>query len=375
MNKKLCSFLFFSCLISVGHNSFASSSKRYRNQNKCDTDLGHTCLCHESKWLTGLQIFGSFDIIANYSGGEIAMARFLNPNINSFYRANLQNKLEANKKGIIKVPNYFDECFKANDFLIWHFGFDGGLRYRWGRAIDGYGLSASLGYKEIVRLNLKAKSDETMINDLKQKGMSRSDLKTVQQMRDKLDNRTIKKSDENGSFYKLPESLKGRLWNADVLFEFYHCFIGNLLETEELFRKNFCLVGYHAIGARINFWNKVSDDIFKEAPKENKEFSDNNLLKIVPISKFGLQAILKNGLFFDVSLLLQVLTIPGLLAIPIPCPSFFSPKVLNVDEEVLARNFGTLKILAAVNPQISLSFGYDFYGLCVGEKLEEYYDN
>ncbi|MDR2402124.1 MAG: hypothetical protein LBD32_01510 [Cytophagales bacterium] len=367
MVKKLYSFLFLSCLIFAEHNSFAADyQKKYRKPSKYDVEQGNICPCHETRWFTGLQAYCSFNTIVNSGGAEIDMARFLNPNVNSFYKASRENA-EAAEKTRKKIPNYYSECFKNNPNAILHLGFNTGVGYRGGGAIDGYGLAASLGYMEIVNLKLKPDSDRVMMNDLTQRGMVRRDIKNTQQMRDKLDQIEVPPNDVDGTFYKLPETIKCTIWSSDILFEFYHCFWGNLFQTEELHRKEFCLIGCTGVGARINFWEKVSDNIYTEAPKKNKKFVEDNLLRFVPITKFGLQALFTSGIFLEVSLFLQALTIPGIWKLPIPCPTFakFQDRFKGDD----------LKFMLAANPEASLRFGYDFYGLCVGEKLEEYYDN
>jgi hypothetical protein len=85
--------------------------------------------------------------------------------------------------------------------------------------------------------------------------------------------------------------------------------------------------------------------------------------------KLGLQGLFKNGCFIELDLLAQMLYLPYLCPIPIPCSTFGIKNITSthkMDENLFLLN---------VNPEIKISFGYDFYGLCVGEKLEDYYDN
>ena len=143
------------------------------------------------------------------------------------------------------------------------------------------------------------------------------------------------------------------------------------MKTEELNRKSFCLIGSYGFGARFNFLTKVSDNIYPVVLKENKDFLKKNELPICALSKIGLQGLFKSGFFIEIDLLAQLLTIPGIWPIPTPCSTFGLKNTSSLFDEI-KKDFW---FLLNVNPEINISLGYDFYGLCVGKKLEDYYDN
>ena len=146
-----------------------------------------------------------------------------------------------------------------------------------------------------------------------------------------------------------------------------------MLKTHYQQRDSFCLLGFAGLGARLLFSTKVFDNFNSTAQKENVAFVQKNKLPICPLIKLGLQGLFKNGCFIELDVLAQMLYLPYLFPIPVPCSTFGIKNITSSSADV--KNKNDFWFLLNVNPEIKISFGYDFYGLCVGEKLEDYYDN
>lgn len=380
MNKKLSTFLFFSYFICSGINSFASDrNTRNRRSNKYEVKQGEICLCNKTFWFTGGQVFTGLKVIANWKDAEVYSARFVDPVINSFYFASKKNMdLVRNKKLVKQGGTYYEDCFENNPFIIYHFGGDLGLRYMWGGGISGMACSLSCGFEQILNLRIIPNAETIMVNDLQGKGITEiSKSKTVF---DKKFGEKNKKNNNDKINYGLPETLKVSIASLDLLLEKYHCFIGDLCNIEGVNRKNFCFVGLLGLGGKFNFAEFISDSRYVTLPTYYKEFAKEHLFTFVPVTKFGLQTIFKSGFFMELSLFIQMLNLSFLIPLPVPftLPTLgnFEEIVAEVKEDALNMQFPLgLKSFAALNPELSLRFGYDFYSLLKGEKLEEFYDN
>jgi hypothetical protein len=370
MIKKLRSFSFLSFLIFAGHESLAVEyQNKYQRKNFYkNAEKECVCSCHDSRAFCGLQIFGSGSLVLDYKNFEISAARFIHPNLYYFFNAYQENKSQSLKKNK-KIPNYYEECFAAQPTLGKHWGWNIGLRYLWGSHKSGYGVTIMGGKRNLFKLTLKSEVEKTMVDGLRKNGIDETDIQTIRKVREKQENKT----GQGDQFYAIPESISCSTWHVDVLFELYRCFIGDMLKTQFQQRKSFCLLGFVGFGMRLPFLTKVVDNIYSVAPKENAAFVQKNKLSICPLIKLGLQGIFKNGCFIELDLLAQMLYLPYLCPIPVPCSTFGIKNIASIFYDVKKKN--DFWFLLNVNPEIKISFGYDFYGLCVGEKLEDYYDN
>ncbi len=376
MFKKLCTFSVLSFLIFAGHESLAIEYQNpYQRKNFYkDNKQECVCSCHDRRSFCGLQIFGSGSLILAFKNCEVSAARFIHPNLYSFFDAFQQNKKLVENS----TANYYKECFSTQPAISKYLGFSTGLRYLWGGNKSGYGFNVLCGKRKLFDLTLKTNAVNQMDDFFKTNvgKENKSKIQNIQTVRNKLDKISSNKGD---NFYQIPESISCSSWHVDALFEFYHCFIGDMLKTEEQQREKFCLLGFLGLGTRVLFNTKVSDNIYSVAPKENVAFVKKNKLPLYPLLELGLQCLFKNGYFFELSFLTQCLYIPFLIPIPIPFSTFGMKDLSSVynkmmdDRSSITRN--DFWFLLNVSPEIKISFGYDFYGLCVGKKLEDYYDN
>ena len=381
MNKKLSTFLFFSYFICSGINSFASDrNTRSRRSNRYEVKQGEICLCNKTFGFTGGQVFTGLKVIANWKDAEIYSARFVDPMINSFYFASKRNRKLL--QTLSEENNYYRNCFENNPNIVTHFGGDVGLRYMWGGFINGMACSLSCGFEQILNLRLKPNAETIMINDLQGEGVTETEISKIKTVFDEKFEEKSRKNNNGKINYSLPETLKVSIASLDLLLEKYHCFIGDLCNIEGVNRKNFCLVGSLGLGGKFNFAEVISDIRYKTLPTFYKEFAKEHLFSFVPVTKFGIQTIFKSGFFMELNLFIQMLNLSFLIPLPVPLAW---PTLGSIDEIIEdakedfsmngSKNPEGLKVLAALNPELSLRFGYDLYGLLKGEKLEEFYDN
>lgn len=370
MINKQRAFFFLAFLFFSGREVCAIEyqNKYYRQNFYKNEEPECVCSCHQFSGFSGLQVFRSYSLGINHKSVEMSAARFLHPNLYSFFLA-----YTANSKQCSSMPNFYRECFSSNPNLGIHGGGGWGLRYLWGKCDNGYALMVNLEYKNLYKFTLKSHAGDNMVDFLTEERVK--DGQDIKTERNKLEEISDYREDD---FYKLPEVIECSSLVLDVLCEKTHCFIGNMLKTEELQRAKFCLIGIYGIGARFLFGTRVDySGLDSNRPKEDKVLEEKFVSKykfpICPLLKLGLQGLFKNGFFVEMDFLCNILTIPGFLEIPIPVPMFglnfndFSRSLQDIKKD--------WKFLLNVNPEIKISCGYDFYGLCVGKKLEYYYDN
>ncbi len=366
MTRKARSFVLMALCLSVPSVAFAEKTSCRRYERFIEQEK-HVCPCERFSWLNGLQVFYSMSSHFDFFNGEKYVARNIHPNIDALYSAWIEN-YHVLQRRLNNPLDLYDELIDKEEHAA-RMGVDFGIRYMFGWLKSAIGISATLGYKSYLSVLVKKGAEDKIKNYYLSNGGDPAALKTIMRVRKEKDANL----EDNDITFQLPEKVSATGLTSDILFEFIHSFFGNLLDTEELHRESFCLLTSFGLGARINFKTWAKDDVYEEQPEVNKEFLKDHTLIVVPLIKFGMQFLFKHGFFFDVNFLTQLLPTFG-------HSDYMREPLGHVsnDNGVEQKNnnwFTKLKVFSSLNPAINFGFGFDFYGLCKGEKLEDYYDN